>query len=101
MLLGMEGAIVTLIQRYSYDDIMSIENIWKLSNRVDPYRIFGHTGAVVWQCECTKNVAIGEFSSRCNPYIPISQRAMYMELVRVYRKVDIDKAIKALYGVIR
>lgn len=101
ILLAATGATLTMIQRYAYDDIVNIDDVSLCSHKKEPYRIFGRTGAVVWQTVTTKGKAIAEFHSRCSPYIEKSQRAYFMEMVKVYRKDDIAKAINAMYGDLR
>lgn len=98
LLIGI-GANLTQIRRYTYEDIIKIPDLAQCSKKKYPYRIFGATGAVVWQDVADKGRMLKEFYSRCTPFIPVAQRAVYAEMVKEYGNAHISKAIIHIYGI--
>ena len=98
LLMGI-GASITQIRRYTYEDIIRVPDFSQCSKKQYPFRIFGATGAVVWQDVTHKGAMLKEFYSRCNPFIPVAQRAIYAEMVKGYGNADIAKAVTHIYGI--
>lgn len=92
------GGTITKVKRWYYEDVMRIENVWDMQGKPAPYRIMGMHGGYVWQDIATRRQAVGEFCTRTNPYIPVPQRPLYIELVRKYRKDEILAGLNGMYG---